>query len=174
MLPVIGTVHNNAVKNLKNTFKPDNKEYLSIPPSFIAFFVGMVDGDGYIQITKTSKGFIAMKLVISLHIEDVSTLEYIHSVLKLGKINIYRDNRNPRCKLVINRTDLQKIVFPLLLYHNIFFLTDTRRKQFDLAIYILKQNIKKLDEIGSIEDIPCVFILPNTPLDYTNLFFFEN
>lgn len=25
-----------------------------------------------------------MKLVISLHIEDISTLEYIHSTLKLG------------------------------------------------------------------------------------------
>lgn len=174
MLPLIGIVHKNAVKKLQNTFKPDNKEYLSIPPSFIAFFVGMVDGDGYIQITKTSKGFIAMKLVISLQIVDVSTLEYIHSVLKVGKINIYRDNRNPSCKLVINRTDLQQIVFPLLLYHNIFFLTDTRKEQFDLAIYILEQNIKNFDKIGNRKDLPSVSRLPNTPLDYTNLLFFKN
>ena len=47
-----------------------------------------------------------MKLVISLHLEDLSTLEYIHSVLKLGKINIYKDLRSPACKLVINKTDL--------------------------------------------------------------------
>lgn len=174
MLPIIGTVHKNAVKKLQNTFKPDNKEYLSIPSSFIAFFVGMVDGDGYIQITKTSKGFIAMKLVISLQIEDVSTLEYIHSVFKVGKINIYRDNRNPSCKLVINRTDLQQIVFPLLLYHNIFFLTDTRKEQFDLAIYILEQDIKNFHEIGNSKDLPSVFIIPKTALDYTNLFFFKN
>lgn len=174
MLPLIGTVHKNAIKKLQNTFKPDNNEYLSIPSSFIAFFVGMVDGDGYIQITRTSKGFIAMKLVISLQIEDVSTLEYIHSVFKVGKINIYRDNRNPSCKLVINRTDLQQIVFPLLLYHNIFFLTDTRKEQFDLAIHILEQDIKNFHEIGNRKDLPSVFTLPKTALDYTNLFFFKN
>lgn len=57
------------------------------------------------------KGFITMKLVISLHLEDLSTLEYINSVLKAGKLNIYRDNRSPTCKFVINRTDLQEIVF---------------------------------------------------------------
>ena len=28
---------------------------------------------GYIQVTKTSKGFIAIRLVISLHLEDLST-----------------------------------------------------------------------------------------------------
>lgn len=65
-----------------------------------------MDGDGYIQITKTTKGFITMKMVISLHVEDISTLQYIHSVLKLGKLNTYHD-RSPTCKLVITRTDLQ-------------------------------------------------------------------
>jgi len=78
-----------------------------ISSSFLAFLVGLIDGDGYIQITKTSKGYIAIKLVISLHLDDLSLLEYINSVLKLGKINIYKDFKSPTCKLVINRTDLQ-------------------------------------------------------------------
>ena len=36
-----------------------------------------------------------MKLVISLHLEDISTLEYINSILKLGKLNVYKDLKSP-------------------------------------------------------------------------------
>jgi len=171
-LPVIGTVHKNALKKGINKPRLENQEYLNIPSSFLAFFAGLVDGDGYIQITKTTKGFIAMKLVISLHLEDISTLEYINSVLKVGKLNIYRDNRSPTCKLVINRTDLQEIVFPLFLYHNIFFLTETRADQFNLAMHILNYDIRTFDNIP--KNIPASFELLKTPLDYTKLLFFRN
>jgi hypothetical protein len=170
ILPVLGTIHSNVLKKIKTL--PDIKEYTAIPPAFLAFFVGLVDGDGYIQITKTTKGFIAMKLVISLHLEDISTLNYIHSVLKLGIINTYKDNRSPTCKLVINKTELQQILFPLLLHHNIFFLTETRIKQFNLAIHILKNDIKEFDLIGS--KIPSVFIIPETPEGYLELSYLKN
>jgi hypothetical protein len=113
-----------------------------------------------------------MKLVISLHLKDLSTLEYIHSVLNLGKITIYRDNKSPTCKLIINKTDLQKYLLPLFIYHNIYFLTDTRVKQFNLAVYILKNDLRLFEEIPS--NIPMVFIMPKTALDYTKLFFFKN
>lgn len=175
-LPILGTVNKNALKKVNNYSKLDDQEYINIPSPFLAFFAGLIDGDGFIQINRTTKGFIAIKLVISLHLEDLSTLEYIHSVLKIGKINIYRDNRNPTCKLVINRADLQKIVFPLFLYHNIFFLTETRKKQFDLCMFILKKDIKMfvtLSEQGK-EKIPTIYELPKTPLDYTKLLFFKN
>jgi hypothetical protein len=155
----------------------DKQEYISIPSSFLAFLVGLIDGDGYIQISKTPKGFITMKLVISLHLDDLSILEYIHSVLKLGKINIYKDLRSPACKLVINKTDLQEVLFPLLLYNNIFFLTNTRVDQFNLAMYILKNDIKLYNEIPNINNIPTIFEIPNNPaqaLDYTLLHFFKN
>ena len=134
-----------------------------------------MDEDGYIQITKTTKGFITMKMVISLHLEDISTLQYIHSVLKLGKLNTYCVNRSPRCKLVINRTDLQKIFFfPLFLYSNIFFLTETINNQFNLAMHILKNDLRTFDAITSIENVPTSFELLITSLDYTKLFFFRN
>jgi len=152
----------------------DKQEYISIPSSFLAFLVGLIDGDGYIQISKTPKGFITMKLVISLHLEDLSILEYIHSVLKLGNINIYKDLRSPACKLVINKTDLQEVLFPLLLYNNIFFLTNTRVDQFNLAMYILKNDIKLYNEIPNINNIPTIFEIPNNPFDYTLLHFFKN
>jgi len=151
-----------------------NKEkYLSVPPSFLSFLVGFIYGDGYIQITKTTKGFIAIKLVISIHLKDISTLEYIRSILNIGKITIYKDNRSPTCKLIINRTDLQEVLFPLLLHHNIFFLTETRNKQFNTAMVILEQDIKMFDNIANITNIPKSFYLVNAA-DYAKLSFFKN
>jgi hypothetical protein len=170
ILPTIGNVHVNALK--KNNKILDKKDY--IPTSFLAFLVGLIDGDGYIQITRTTKGFIAMKLIISLHMQDISTLEYIHSTLKLGKINVYKDLKSPCCKLVINRTELQEVLFPLLLHNNIFFLTETRVDQFNLAMYILHNDIKMFDDLPSKNNIENVFELPDNANDYTLLHFFKN
>ncbi len=177
VLPTIGTVSVHALKKGKKT-RLDKTEYLSIPYQFIAFLAGFIDGDGYIQVSRTTKGFITIKLTISIHLEDISTLEYIQSVLKLGKILINKDHKSPSCKLIINRTDLQEVIFPLLLHHGIFFLTDTRRAQFDLAMFILKQDKKVYDYIpaGSSGkgEILTLFELPKTPSDYATLAFFKN
>lgn len=174
ILPSIGTVSIHALKKGNQNIRLDKKEYLSIPRSFLAFIAGLIDGDGYIQVTKTTKGFIAIKLVISIHLEDISTLEYIQSVLKLGKLTVYRDLKSPSAKLIINRTDLQEVIFPLLLHHGIFFLTETRRAQFDLAMLIFKNEIKHYDQIPAVVDIPSTFELPRTAADYVNLEFFKN
>jgi hypothetical protein len=146
---------------------------MDIPLSFLAYFVGFVDGDGYIQITKTTKGFIAVKMVISLHLNDISTLEYLKAGLKVGIISIHNDKHKPTCKLIINRTDLQCIVFPLMIYHNIFFLTKTRIEQFNLAMHILQEDIKYYDTINH-KMIPVCFTQPETGLDYTKLSFFND
>jgi hypothetical protein len=171
-LPTIGNVHKNALKKFNKIL--DKKDYISIPSAFLAFLVGLIDGDGYIQITKTTKGFITIKLTISLHLEDISTLEYIQSVLKLGTINIYKDLKSPTCKLVINRTELQEILFPLLIYNNIFFLTKTRNEQFNLAMHILKNDIKIYDDMPTKDNIQNVFKLPENAYDYILLPFFKN
>ena len=173
LLATIGTVSRQALKKGKK-IRLDKEEYLSIPIPFIAFLVGLIDGDGYISITKTTKGFITIRLVICLSLEDISSLEYIFSVLKIGKIQIYRDIKNPICKLTINKTDLQEIIFPLLIHHNIFFLTDNRRDQFDLCMFILKNEIKHYNQISQIKEIPTIFELPKTALEYLSLAFFKN
>jgi hypothetical protein len=147
VLTTIGTISPHALKK-GNKIRLKKEEYLSLPFPFIAFLVGLIDGDGYIQITKTTRDYITMRLVICLNLEDISSLEYIHSILKLGKISVSRDRLNPTCRLVINKTDLQEIFFPLLLHHNIYFLTRSRRAQFDLAMYILKKDIKLYKEIS--------------------------
>lgn len=173
VLPTIGIVSIHALKK-GNKIRLDKREYLSIPYQFIAFLVGLIDGDGYILVTRTTKGFITIKLVITIHLEDISTLEYIHSVLKLGKISINRDHKSPNCSLKINRTDLQEVLFPLLLHHGIFFLTDNRRAQFDLAMFILKNEKKVYDQLPNITEIPTFFNLPKKASDYIKLPFFNN
>lgn len=174
LLPTIGTVSTNALKKGNKNVRINKEEYLSIPPSFLSFLTGLIDGDGYIQITKTTKGFIAIKLIISIHLKDISTLEYIHSVLNIGKIAVYKDNKSPTCKLIINKTDLQEILFPLLLYYNIFFLTETRNNQFNTAMVILDKNIKNFDLIPDINNVPKIINLPVNAADYVNLSFFKN
>ena len=180
ILPTIGTVNVHALKKGNKNIRLNKKEYLSIPSSFLAFLVGFIDGNGYIQVTRTTKRFITIKLVISIHLHDISTLQYIHSVLKLGKITVYTDIKNPRCKLIINRTDLQEVFFPLLLHHGIFFITDTRRAQFDLAMFILKEDKKVYDELPTaakheqVLNIPSLFELPKTAEAYAKLRFFKN
>ena len=173
LLATIGTVSTQSLKKGRK-IRLDKEEYISIPNQFIAFLVGLIDGDGYISITKTTKGFITIRLVICLSLEDISSLEYIYSVLKIGKIQIYRDIKNPICKLTINKTDLQEIIFPLLLHHNIFFLTESRRAQFDLAMFILKNEIKHYNQISQFKEIPTIFELPKTAIEYISLDFFKN
>jgi LAGLIDADG endonuclease len=195
VLPTIGTVNKHALKKGQK-IRLDKQEFLSIPYQFLGFIAGLIDGDGYIQVTRSTKGFITIKLVITIHLEDLSTLEYIHSVLKLGKITINRDHKNPNCSLRISRTDLQEVLFPLLLHHGIFFLTEVRRAQFNLAMFILVEELKFYDKIpeingfsgaatalanaslavsrGKSTEIPLYFENPKTALDYLNLHFFKN
>ena len=169
-LPTIGTVSPHA---WKKKIRKDKKEYLSIPSQFIAFFVGLIDGDGYIQVTKTTKGFITIKLTLTLSLDDLSTLEYIHSVWGLGLITISKDRLNPICTYRINRTDLQEVIFPLLHYHKIFFLINSRRKQYNKALYILKNDVKLYDE-KFLNNIPNEFNLPDSSYEYLNLNFYKN
>jgi hypothetical protein len=173
VLPTIGTVNVHALKK-GNKLRREKTEYLSIPSEFIAFFVGLIDGDGYIGINKTTRGYISLKLVLILNIEDLSTLEYIHSIFKFGKITKYKDNKHPICKLVINRTDLQEVVFPLLKHHNIFFLTSNRREQFDLAMHILLNEIKMYKDIPNILSVKFLKMLPTEAKEYVNLSYFKN
>jgi LAGLIDADG endonuclease len=135
--------------------------------------IGLIDGDGYISITKTSKGYIRINLIISLNIRDLPLLEYIKSILKTGNINTYPKTKEKNtCKLVINSTDLKEIFFPLLIYHKLYFLTDTRRKQYDKAMFLFKKNIKLYSEIPI--NIPLMNEKLGSPKDYINLPFFNN
>jgi hypothetical protein len=170
-LPTIGKISVHAFKNGRvKKSDTDKKEFLSIPYPFLSMLVGLIDGDGCIIINKTTKGYIKINLTIEFNIRDLSILQYIHSILKLGKITVY--SKFGTCKLVINRTDIQEVLFPLFLHHKLFFLTNTRREQFNKAMYIIKNEIKLFIDIPSL--IPILFQLPETALGYTKLPFFNN
>jgi hypothetical protein len=53
-------------------------------------------------------------------------------------------------------------------------LTKTRVEQFNLAMYIFKENVKLYSLIENRKDIPVVFIQPKTAVGYINLPFFKN
>jgi hypothetical protein len=105
-----------------------------------------------------------------MDIREVDMLKYIQSILKVGRINEYPTNNT--VKYTISRTDLQEIIFPLLIYHNLFFLTNTRRDQFYLALFIFKNNLIKFSDIPS--SYPKQNNLPETANGYTILPFFKN
>ena len=171
ILATIGTISPHAFKKGSAASRRSNKsKYLFIPYPFLAMLVGFIDGDGCIFINKTTKGYIKINLAIGLNIRDISILQYIQSILNIGKVTVY--SKNETCKLTINRTDIQDVLFPLFIHHKLFFLTETRRKQYDKVMYILQNDIKLFSEIPAI--IPTVSSLPKTSLDYTNLPFFKN
>ena len=147
-------------------------EYLLVPSSFLAFLIGVVDGDGYIKTHKSTQDYINLGLTISIHLDDIALLNYIQSVLKIGKIHTYPKWKSPTARLVFNKTDLQEILFPLLLHHGIFFLTERRRAQYNMAMYIFNNNIKKYSELPKVA--PILYKLPRNAEGYCNLSFFNN
>lgn len=121
----------------------DKSEFLNLSPSFLAVLAGLIDGDGYISITRTTTGFIQVLLSISLDIRDELMLKQTRDTLGFGKLlgPYYGADGAVTVKLGLrprrfNRTELQELLFPLLFHHGIFFLTDTRRAQYQLALYI--------------------------------------
>jgi hypothetical protein len=170
ILPIIGTVNSKALHKIKLLTKQERLDILKIPNSFLAILIGLIDGDGYIAITKTPKNYIRIDLIISLDLRDLDLVNYIYSVLKIGRVNKYP--KSNVVKLTISRTDLQTILFPLFIYHNLYFLTETRRIQFDKTMFILQNNIKKYSELP--DKFPVYNNLPVTAEDYNKLDFFSN
>jgi hypothetical protein len=167
-LPTIGTVNVKALRVLKA--RDDKSSYSDVTYDFLAMFVGFVDGDGYIKVTRTMKGFISLELVISLDIRDKALLEYMFSVLKVGRLYF---NKNT-VKYIIGRVDLQEVIFPLLSHHGIFFITKTRRAQYAVALNVLMGNIVRFDDVDfNVTQLPS-FPLPDTAAGYVSLPFFPS
>jgi len=73
MLPTLGFINWRDMRGAKPV---ENKsDFLKIPSYFLAVLVGLIDGDGYISITRTTTGFINILLSISLNVRDQLMLE---------------------------------------------------------------------------------------------------
>ena len=95
------------------------------------------------SIIKTTKGYIDISLVIGLDLRDSELLKTLQATLGLGKVSDPVKNKDgtTMVKWVINRTDLQEVLFPLFIYHSIFFLTDVRRSQYNLALHVMSNGL---------------------------------
>lgn len=123
----------------------------NIDRNLLTLIVGFIDGDGYIRITKKSKeniNYIYISLIINLNEKDIELLQYFHKHLSIGKVyNITPKKGNKLARWEINKTDLLNILEPLLEYHNIKFLTETRQKQYLLLKYIKHNKLVYYEDI---------------------------
>jgi len=173
ILPTIGNINWGAMRGRKAM--TDKSSFLSIPFPLLATLAGLIDGDGYIAITRTAKGYIEVLLSISLDVRDGPMLCHIHETLGFGRIAgpFLNQNGSSTIKLIFSRTDLQELLFPLFQHHSIFFLTNTRRSQFDLAIYIFCNNVTRFDMLPSFVGTNLLHTLPSLPAEYLSLNFFR-
>lgn len=112
-----------------------------------------------------------MELVLSVDIEDLKLLQHIKNVLKIGCINEYPNISTAK---LMPPSGTEKLIYKkcFCLHYKLFFLTDTRRKQFNLCMYLLQNNITKFSNIPSIDIIKDLFTLPKSSVGYVNLPFF--
>lgn len=171
ILPTIGYINFRALRGQKPI--ADKSKYLNIPFSFLATLAGIIDGDGYIAITRTAKGYIGILLTISLDIRDEPMLRHICDTLGFGRIAgpYLNKDGSKTIKLIFSRTELQELLFPLFAHHRIFFLTTVRRAQFDLAMWVMLNSITKFDLIPTLIPIS-VQPLPLLAAGYLELSFF--
>lgn len=128
--------------------KPDKK--------FMAMFMGLVDGDGYIEIgpqkqynklTKILvKSTIRARLVIRLHNRDEALLRYLTTILGVGSISNLESVNQTR--LIFTKRDLVTVIIPLIKLYNLKFLTSNRVSQYDLLLHIIENNIVHWDDVN--------------------------
>lgn len=129
----------------KNYNKPDKK--------FMSLFMGLVDGDGYIEIgpqkqynnlESSPKSTIRARLVIRLHERDTFLLTNLKDVLGVGSISALKpatDSAGGQTRLIFSKKDLVTVIIPLIKEYNLQFLTFNRYKQFALLNHIIDNNI---------------------------------
>lgn len=89
-MSTIGKVNESALRGKKSRTDQEKQAFLSsISYEFMSMFIGLIDGHGYIAITKIGLDNIRMELILSVDIKDLKLLQHIKNVLKIGRINEY-------------------------------------------------------------------------------------
>ena len=109
--------------------------------------MGIVDGDGYLEIgpqkqynkINNAKSTIRSRLVIRMHNRDKSLLIYLTTVLGVGSLSSL-DSIN-QTRLIFTKKDLVYVIIPLIKFYNLQFLTVNRARQFALLNHILENNL---------------------------------
>jgi len=178
-LESIGKINWSKVRGVKPTTSEDSKRLLAIPISFLGKLAGIIDGDGYIRVVASDslRKFASISLLITLIHTELPLLILIKDTLGIGRI--VGPYKNPKgedtISLIFNKTELQQVLFPLFIYHGIFFLTYDRRAQYAKAIFLMEQGWTKMYDLPLLSETiksKFIFSLPNSPLGYLNLPFF--
>nr|YP_009048494.1 endonuclease [Heterobasidion irregulare] len=120
---------------------------MSADKKFMSMFMGIVDGDGYLEIgpqkqynkINNAKSTIRSRLVIRMHNRDKSLLIYLTTVLGVGSLSSL-DSIN-QTRLIFTKKDLVYVIIPLIKFYNLQFLTVNRARQFALLNHILENNL---------------------------------
>jgi len=137
-------------------------ERLNPDKKFMSMFMGLVDGDGYIEIgpqkqynklTKSPvKSTIRARLVLRMHNRDVALLNYLTRVLCVGSLSSL-DSIN-QTRLIFTKKDLVTVIIPLIKLYNLEFLTGNRARQYALLTHILENNIVHWENVEFSPSIP--------------------
>lgn len=130
--------------------------------SFMAMFIGFIDGDGYFDIgeqkqynkkTKApARSTIRIRLASNVNIRDLALLKYFVDILKVGKIDTMSGDRN-QVRVIFSKKDLITTILPLIKEYKLEFLTSQRAKQFALVNYILDNSITHWDNVQFKESL---------------------
>ena len=139
-------------------------------------FIGVLDGDGYIEIgpqkqynknpDASPKSTIRIRIVLRLHKNDQELLNLFIKQLKVGKLDELK-NKN-QFRLILFKTDILNVIFPFMIQNNIEFLTYNRRKQFFCLNYIIENEIKHWEDLN-LEQINNLFLMSNKQLNFLNI-----
>lgn len=146
-IETIGTINWRSVRGEVPLTEEDKLRLKNISYAYVARLAGLIDGDGYIAVvaSDSKRKYASIRLTIMLMHNEIDMLVEMKNILGIGRINGPYSNKKGEKVIAItfNKTELQQVLFPLFVYHDIFFLTLERRNQFEKAIYIMESNTKK-------------------------------
>lgn len=147
---------------------------------FFSLFIGFVDGDGYIDIGEQKQynkktgdlvnSTIRIALGIGVDKRDLSLLETFQEKLGIGSIKPIPNTNKYR--YLISRSEILKIIIPLMVKYNVYFLNYNRHMQYSLAKHIIDNNIKQWKILEKTKVLP-VF-RPNSYKYYSEFPQFSN
>lgn len=157
-------------KKNNNNYKINDKNNSNL----IEKFIGILDGDGYIEIgpqkqynlSNNEKSTIRTRIVLRLHKDDKELLNFFMTKLKIGKLDELKSINQYR--LILFKKDILNFVYPYLKNNNIEFLTYNRRKQYFLLKYIIENNITHWDNLN-LDKINNLFQQSNKQLDFSDI-----
>ena len=113
----------------------------NVSEDFLFWFSGFTDAEGNFLIT-LDRDFVKFRFKISLHVDDIETLNTIKSKLKIGRVTV-ESNRN-RCAFIVEKhEDIKNIICPIF---NTFPLHTSKRLDFEdfYKAFLIKDSAKTL------------------------------